>query len=133
MKVLIADKLEQEAVTALREIPGVEVVSNPTVSRDELAGALAGVDVLIVRSKEVRRAAIDAAGELALIVRAGAGTNTIDVEAASARGVYVANCPGKNAVAVAELAVGLMLAIDRRIPAASESLRAGRWEKAEYA
>ena len=56
------------------------------------------------------------AGQLALVVRAGAGYNTIDVEAASERGIYVSNCPGKNSIAVAELAFGLILALDRRIP-----------------
>ena len=72
------------------------------------------------------------AGPLALIVRAGAGYNTIDVKAASARGIYVSNCPGRNAVAVAELAFGLMLALDRRIPDNVADLRAGRWNKKEY-
>ena len=73
------------------------------------------------------------AGRLALIVRAGAGYNTIDVAAASVRGIYVSNCPGRNAVAVAELAFGLILALDRRIPDNVADLRAGRWNKQEYA
>ena len=72
------------------------------------------------------------AGDLALIVRAGAGYNTIDVGAASARGIYVSNCPGKNAIAVAELAFGLILALDRRIPDNVAELRAGRWDKKEF-
>ena len=73
------------------------------------------------------------AGPLALIVRAGAGVNTIDVAGASARGIYVSNCPGKNAVAVAELALGLILALDRRIPDNVAELRAGTWNKKVYA
>jgi D-3-phosphoglycerate dehydrogenase len=72
------------------------------------------------------------AGRLSLIVRAGAGYNTIDVAAASRRGIYVANCPGKNAIAVAELAFGLLLSIDRRIPDNVAELRAGKWNKKEY-
>jgi D-3-phosphoglycerate dehydrogenase len=132
MKLLIADKLEQEAITALKEIRGLEVVSNPSVGKDELPAALAGVHILVVRSKEVRRAAIEAGKSLGLIVRAGAGTNTIDVEAASERGVYVANCPGKNAIAVAELAIAMILALDRRLPEATRALHEGRWEKAEF-
>ena len=132
MNLLIADKLEEEAIRALKEIRGLEVTSNPTLSKDALPGALADVDILVVRSKEVRAPAIDAAKRLALIVRAGAGTNTIDVEAASARGVYVANCPGKNAVAVAELAVGMMLALDRRLGPATASIASGKWEKGEF-
>jgi D-3-phosphoglycerate dehydrogenase len=132
MKLLVADKLETEALTALKAIKDLEVVSNPTVSREDLPAALEGVSILVVRSKEVRRAAIEAGRSLALIVRAGAGTNTIDVQAASERGVYVANCPGKNAIAVAELTIGLILALDRRLPDATYSLRQGRWEKGEF-
>lgn len=132
MKLLIADKLEAEAIAALREIRGLEVIDNPTLTKDDLPAALDGVGILVVRSKEVRRAAIEAGRSLALIVRAGAGTNTIDVEAASARGVYVANCPGKNAIAVAELTIGLILALDRRIAEATQSLRQGRWDKGEF-
>ena len=71
-------------------------------------------------------------GSLALIVRAGAGYNTIDVAAASKRGIYVSNCPGKNAIAVAELAFALMLALDRRVPDNVADLRAGKWNKKEY-
>ena len=72
------------------------------------------------------------AGQLALVVRAGAGYNTIDVATASKRGIYVSNCPGKNAVAVAELAFALLLALDRRIPDNVAELRAGKWNKKEY-
>ena len=71
----------------------------------------------------------EAAQALSLVVRAGAGVNTIDVAAASRRGVYVANCPGQNSIAVAELAIGLVLALDRRIPDDVALLRAGRWDK----
>lgn len=132
MKLLVADKLEEEALAALRAIPGLEVVSNPGISRDDLVGVIGDVNILVVRSKEVRRPAIAAAAHLALIVRAGAGTNTIDVDAASDRGVYVANCPGKNAIAVAELAIGMIIALDRRIPEATRSLQSGKWEKSEF-
>ena len=90
----------------------------------------AAIDVLIVRSTKVTAAAM--APSLKLIVRAGAGVNTIDVKAATARGIVVANCPGKNAIAVAELAFGLMLALDRRIPDNVADLRAGKWNKKEY-
>jgi D-3-phosphoglycerate dehydrogenase len=72
------------------------------------------------------------AGRLSLIVRAGAGYNTIDVAGASKRGIYVSNCPGKNAIAVAELAFGLILALDRRVPDNVADLRAGKWNKTEY-
>ena len=72
------------------------------------------------------------AGRLSLIVRAGAGYNTIDVAAASRRGIYVSNCPGKNSMAVAELTMGLILALDRRLADNVVDLCAGKWNKKEY-
>ncbi len=132
MDLLVADKLEDQALAALRALPGVTVHYRPTLTRDELPGALDGMGILVVRSRQVDAGAITAARALGLIVRAGAGTNTIDVAAASARGIFVANCPGRNAIAVAELAIGLILALDRRIPDAVASMRAGQWDKGEY-
>ena len=88
-------------------------------------------DVLVVRSTGVTAPTLEA-GDLSLVVRAGAGYNTIDVQTASKRGIYVSNCPGKNAIAVAELAFALMLALDRRIPDNVVELRAGRWNKKEF-
>jgi D-3-phosphoglycerate dehydrogenase len=132
MKVLIADKFEASGVAGLTAA-GCEVVYEPELKEDALAQAIAssGADVLVVRSTKVTAPMLDA-GRLALIVRAGAGYNTIDVAAASTRGIYVSNCPGKNAIAVAELAFGLILALDRRIPDAVAELRAGSWNKKEY-
>src|SRR4051812_34913357 len=116
MKVLVADQFEQSGIDGLRGA-GCEVLYEPALKDDALAAALAesNAGVLVVRSTKVTEAMMDA-GALALIVRAGAGYNTIDVAAASARGIYVSNCPGKNATAVAELAFGLIIALDRRIP-----------------
>ena len=88
--------------------------------------------MLIVRSTKVTAATIAAGKKLSLIVRAGAGVNTIDVDAASQRGIYVTNCPGKNSAAVAELAIGLLIACDRRIVNATNDLRNGQWRKKEY-
>jgi D-3-phosphoglycerate dehydrogenase len=90
------------------------------------------VNVLVVRSTKVTAAAIEAAPQLSVIIRAGAGVDTIDLEAASARGIYVANCPGKNTVAVAELAIGLLVAADRRVVDATLALRNGAWRKKEF-
>jgi D-3-phosphoglycerate dehydrogenase len=87
--------------------------------------------VLVVRSTSVTGAMLEA-GALSLVVRAGAGYNTIDVATASRRGIYVSNCPGKNAIAVAELAMALILALDRRVPDNVAELRAGKWNKKEY-
>ncbi len=133
MRVLVADQFERSGLDGLAAI-GCDVVYDPALKDAALAAALAETraEVLVVRSTKVTEAIMDA-GRLALIVRAGAGYNTIDVAAASARGIYVSNCPGRNAVAVAELAFGLILALDRRIPDNVADLRAGRWNKQEYA
>src|SRR6187549_1065680 len=132
MKVLVADKFEQSGIAGLKAT-GCEVVSDPELKDDALKDAIArtGADVLVVRSTKVTAAMLDA-GRLALVVRAGAGYNTIDVAGASARGIYVSNCPGKNAIAVAELAFALILALDRRVPDNVAELRAGRWNKKEF-
>ena len=87
--------------------------------------------MLVVRSTKVTAAMLDA-GRLSLIVRAGAGYNTIDVDAASTRGIYVSNCPGRNAIAVAELTLALILSLDRRVPDNVAELRAGSWNKQEF-
>lgn len=132
MRVLIADSFETSGVEAL-EAAGMEVTVDPSLAGEALAEAVAShaPDVLVVRSTKVA-ADVLAAGPLKLVVRAGAGYNTIDVAAASKRGIYVSNCPGKNSIAVAELAFGLMLALDRRIVDNTVDLRAGRWNKGAY-
>lgn len=131
MKVLIADKLSDKAVSALEDI-GCEVAVNPDIGADNLPGVMDGVDVLVVRSTKVTARTIDSADSLSLIIRAGAGVNTIDLEEASSRGIHVANCPGKNTDAVAELAIGHLIAADRRIAAAGRDMCAGRWRKKQY-
>src|SRR6476646_7046470 len=132
MKVLIADHFEQSGIDAIAAA-GCEVVYEPSLADQQLGNALATIspDVLIVRSTKVTEPML-ADTSLSLIVRAGAGVNTIDVRAASRGGIYVSNCPGKNSVAVAELAFALMLALDRRIADNVVSLRAGEWNKAEF-
>ena len=132
MRVLVADRLAEGVLDEMRTL-GVEVVYAPDTQPVELVRALDGVGVLVVRGTEVSGQAIESAESLNLIIRAGAGVSNIDVHTASERGVYVANCPGKNAAAVAELAFTLVGCLDRRVPDAVSSLRAGRWEKHEYA
>ncbi len=131
MKILLADKLSPATVTHLEAL-GATVIQNPDLGADELPDHVGDVEVLVVRSTKVTAATIGKAPRLALIVRAGAGVNTIDLEAASHRAIFVANCPGRNTDAVAELAVGLLIAADRRIADASRDLRAGKWRKKEY-
>ena len=105
---------------------------DPTLTADDLPGRIPGFDALVVRSTKVPAAVFDAADRLALVIRAGAGTNTIDTDAAAAHGVFVSNVPGRNAAAVAELTMGLLLAIDRRIADNVADLRAGTWNKSRY-
>ena len=133
MHILIADKLSASATAAL-EGAGHEVENRPGLKGDALAEALREVhpQVLVVRSTKVNAAALDASPRLELVVRAGAGVDTIDVEGASARGVFVANCPGKNAAAVAELTMGLVLSLDRALPDNVADARAGKWRKGHY-
>jgi D-3-phosphoglycerate dehydrogenase len=132
MKILIADKFEESGRIGLRSI-GCEISFQPDLKDDALVDAIAKEkpDVLIVRGTKVTEPMLGA-GPLKLVVRAGAGYNTIDVAAASRRGIYVANCPGKNSIAVAELAFALMLALDRRVADNVIALRAGQWNKKEF-
>jgi D-3-phosphoglycerate dehydrogenase len=133
LKVLIVDKFQPAGIEQLRGI-GAAVSYQPDVTPDGLP-ALVEVedpDVLVVRSTKVQAPVFEKGGRLSLVVRAGAGVDNIDVNAASARGISVANCPGKNSIAVAELVWGLVLAADRRIADQTIALRADTWNKKEY-
>lgn len=132
MRVLVADKFEQSGLDGLRAL-GCEVIYDPSLKEESLIEALRlhNPGILVVRSTRVTAPMLEA-GDLSLVIRAGAGVNTIDVATASKRGIYVANCPGKNAIAVAELAFGLILSLDRRIPDNVQQLREGRWNKKEF-
>lgn len=133
MKVLVADKFPPAGLEALKGV-GCSVAFDPELKDEALASAMADEqpEVLIVRSTKVQQPHLEAAPSLALIIRAGAGVNTIDVAGASARGVYVANCPGKNSVAVAELAFAHILSLDRRLVDGASDLRDGKWNKKGY-
>lgn len=131
MKVLLADALPDAAVQQL-EAAGDEVTRLPDLTADTLADQISGHEVVVVRSTRVNAAALEAADQLGLIVRAGAGTNTIDCDRAAELGIFVCNVPGKNALAVAELTMGLLIAIDRHIAAGTADLRAGAWNKKAY-
>lgn len=131
MKILIADKLPEKYIEKLKQ-NDVEVVFEPKLGEQDLPEAAKDADVLVVRSTKVNADTISQSKELSLIVRAGSGYNNINVAAANQKGIYVANCPGKNAIAVAELAMGLMLALDRKIPDNVIDFENGVWNKAEY-
>src|SRR5512143_320126 len=128
MRLLVADAFPKERLADLSAL-GIAVEHVPGVAAKELPAAARDAGILVVRSKQVGREVFEAAEALSLVVRAGAGVNTIDVAAASERGVFVANCPGQNSIAVAELAIGLVLSLDRRIPDNVALLRAGKWDK----
>ncbi len=132
MRLLIADKLHPRAIDELRALP-LEVEYAPDLTAEKLEERIRGFGILVVRSTPVTAKAIEGTRELNLIVRAGAQVQTIDVRAAARRGIYVANCPGKNATAVAELVYGMMIALDRRIVDATNSLRDGKWQRQEFA
>src|SRR6266540_7500601 len=131
MRVLVVDPLPESAMSELRAL-GLDVEHRPGLDETALREAIGEIGILIVRSTKVSADVIGAANCLNLIVRAGAGVNTIDVAAASRRGIYVANCPGKNSIAVAELAFALILALDRRVADNVIALRAGQWNKKEF-
>jgi D-3-phosphoglycerate dehydrogenase len=132
MRVLIADKFEKSGRDGL-QVLGCDVSFLPDLKDDGLTEAIREQmpDVLVVRGTKVTEPML-AAGQIKLVVRAGAGFNTIDVAAASRRGIYVSNCPGKNSIAVAELAFALILALDRRIADNVIALRHGEWNKKEF-
>lgn len=131
MNILIADKFPKHWAEVLAK-QGHKITSDPALDENTLPAALKDQEILIVRSTKVPAAVIDAGNALKLIIRAGAGTNTIDVKHAAEKGVAVCNCPGTNSIAVAELAFGLILALDRRIYHNTRDLREGKWNKSEY-
>jgi len=132
MRVLVADKFEKSGLEGLKGI-GAEVVSDPDLKDDALGKAIkeGGAEVLVVRGTKVTGPMMEGSN-LKLIIRAGAGYNTIDTETAKSLGIMVANCPGKNSQAVAEIAFGLILACDRRIPENVSQMREGKWNKKEF-
>ena len=133
MRVLFADKLPDQARERLTAA-GFEVHFDPSLGGESLSAALSSLNplVLVVRSTRVDAAHVHAGQALSLVVRAGAGVNTIDLVACSSQGIFVSNCPGKNADAVAELTIGLLIALDRRIPDNVSGLRAGVWNKKDF-
>lgn len=133
MRILIADKLAPFVPGRLQDL-GAVVTVDPKAEGESLAARIKELDpdVVIVRSTKVEAAQIESGGSLALVIRAGAGVNTIDLATCSKRGVYVANCPGKNAVAVAELTIGHLVNLDRRIADNVAALRAHTWDKKRF-
>ncbi|NNG27301.1 MAG: phosphoglycerate dehydrogenase [Ignavibacteriaceae bacterium] len=130
-KILIADKFPEQYLVELKNLD-VEVENSPKLGEKDLETAAKDATILVVRSTIVNEITINNANNLKVIIRAGAGVNNIAIPTASAKGVRVANCPGKNSVAVAELAIGLMVSLDRKIPDNVNDFKNGKWNKAEY-
>ena len=131
VKILIADKFSESHLREMQET-GHEVTLRPELGAGDLADIIPGYEVLVVRSTRVTAATLEAADSLNLIIRAGAGVNTIDVDKAAESAIFVCNTPGKNAVAVAELVMGLVLSIDRNIADQVTEVRNGVWNKKKY-
>ncbi len=134
MRVIVADKAEDVLIEGLKGL-GCEVEYDPSLGPETLPDAFekTGAQALIVRSTKVPAAVIESAsGTLKIIIRAGSGYDNIDCDAAAGKGIAVCNTPGMNAVAVAELAMGHLLSLDRFLPDQNAELKAGHWNKKKY-
>ena len=131
MKILIADSFPESHSSQL-SADGHIVTVDPSLDGSELVEAMNGNEILVVRSTKVSADALDGGSDLKLVIRAGAGTNTIDKNFAADIGVKVCNVPGANAIAVAELVMGLIIAIDRNIPENALDLKSNIWNKKKY-
>ncbi|HPP87216.1 MAG TPA: hydroxyacid dehydrogenase, partial [bacterium] len=133
MKLLVADGIASEAQKILESIAGLECDIRKSIKADDLLKIIGDYDFLIVRSAtKVTKEVIDYGKKLKIIGRAGAGVDNIDVKAATERGIYVENTPGGNSHAVAELVMGMMFALARKLNYADASMRAGKWEKKAF-
>ncbi len=131
LKVLVADKFPDKYIQQMKDLD-LEVIYNAKLGEKDLPEAALDVDIIVVRSTVVNEETINKGKKLNLIIRAGSGVNNINIAAANKKGIYVTNCPGMNAVAVAELAVGLMIALDRFIPDNVSDFNKGVWNKDKY-
>jgi D-3-phosphoglycerate dehydrogenase len=132
MKIVLAEKVSPATLAVLASEPGWEILTHDDVAKlpGKLPEALANADALVVRSAvQVDDALLEHAPKLRVIGRAGVGVDNIDADSATRRGIVVMNTPGANAVAVAELTLGLMLALARKLPLANSTMHAGKWEK----
>src|SRR5271165_7621933 len=129
MKIVLAEKVSPATLAVFQQELGWDIVSHDQI-KNGLAAELASADALVVRSAvQVDDALLEAAPKLRVIGRAGVGVDNIDAQSATRRGIVVMNTPGANSVAVAELTIGLMLALARKLPAANATMHAGKWEK----
>src|SRR5688572_11018077 len=132
-KVLVADAIAPDGLTPLREDARFELVTKAGLSGDALASAMADVDAVLVRSAtRITRESLSKTERLKVIGRAGVGVDTIDVDAATEKGIAVLTAPSGNTISAAELTLALILALARRVPAADRSMRAGQWDRKSF-
>ena len=132
-KVLISDNLSAEGIEIFKKTPGIEVDVKTKMTPDELKAVISDYDALVIRSAtKVTQEVIDRAGKLSVVGRAGIGLDNVDIQAASKRGIVVMNTPGGNAVTTGEHAIAMMLSLARKIPQATASMKAGKWEKNKF-
>ncbi|MBM4175760.1 MAG: phosphoglycerate dehydrogenase [Ignavibacteria bacterium] len=131
MKVIVADKFPDIYINQMKDLK-LDVVYNPKLGENDLPEAAKDADAIVVRSTIVNEKTITDGSNLKLIIRAGSGVNNINVKAASAKGIPVTNCPGKNSIAVAELAMGMIVALDRKIPDNVKDFNSSIWNKAKF-
>ena len=131
MKVLICDKTEASALDLIRAA-GIEVDNRPTITPEELLHDAGQYHGMVVRSRtRITKEVIDAGANLKILVRGGVGLDNIEVKYAESKGITVRNTPKASAGSVAELTIGYLLALARKIPQASASMAAGEWKKKE--
>ncbi len=129
MKIVLAEKVSPATLAVFQQEPGWKIVT-PDQIKDGLAAELADADALVVRSAvQADAKLLESAPKLRVIGRAGVGVDNIDTDASTRKGIVVMNTPGANAIAVAELTIGLMVALARSIPRATSTMHAGKWEK----
>ena len=132
-RVLVADAIALDGLAPLRDDPRFELVVKPGLIGDELAAAIAEADAVLVRSAtRITRESLARADHLRAIGRAGVGVDTIDVDAATERGIPVLTAPAGNTTSAAELTMALLLALARRVPAADRSMKAGEWDRKSF-
>ncbi len=132
-KVLVSDSLSAEGIEVLKNTPGIEVDVMTNLTPDELKGVIKEYDGLVIRSAtKVTQSIIDSAENLKVIGRAGAGLDNVDIINASKRGIVVMNTPGGNTITTGEHAIAMMLSLSRKIPQATGSMKAGKWEKNKF-
>ena len=130
-KVIIADQINEKGIEDLKEV--AEVVVDTSVTQEELINKIKDFDAIIVRSRtKVTRAVIENAEKLKIIARAGVGVDNVDMEAATEKGIMVVNAPESTSVTVAEHAMGLIMALARKISIADKSVKEGKWEKSRF-